>query len=142
MKIRKAKKEDLKEISEIFRIESNKKPYLQGWTKKMAFNNIYQSFKKDKIYVAFVNEKVVGFIIISLNEKKDIYVDELWIKQKCQKKGIGKFLMKFIEEKYKEKGSKLIKLSADKKADAVKFYKKLNYKTEREYVRILMTKKL
>lgn len=140
MKIRKAKKEDLKEISEIFRIGTNKKPYLSGRTKKMAFNYISQSFKKNKIYVVFVTKKIVGFIIISLNEKKDLHIDELWLKQKYQRKGIGKSLMKFIEKKYKEKGSKLIKLAANKKSDAVKFYKKLNYKVDGEYIR--MTKKL
>ena len=45
MKIRKAKKGDLKEISKIFMEESNKKPYTQGWTKKTALNNISKSFK-------------------------------------------------------------------------------------------------
>ena len=36
MKIRKARKADFKEISEIFRVESAKKPYLQKWNKKTA----------------------------------------------------------------------------------------------------------
>ena len=47
--IRKAKKKDLKKISEIFRIESNKKPYFQGWTKKTALDDTKKSFKEEEI---------------------------------------------------------------------------------------------
>tara|TARA_Y100000310_G_scaffold332313_1_gene407651 strand:- start:57 stop:485 length:429 start_codon:yes stop_codon:yes gene_type:complete len=137
VKIRKARKEDLKEISEIFRRESNKKPYFQGWTKRTALSNVSKSLKEEDVHVVMINGEIIGFITISLNEKKDVYIGELWLKSKYQRKGIGRLLMEFIEEKYRKKGSKLIKLTAKKKAYAVKFYKKLNYKIDREYVRMI-----
>ena len=40
MKILKAKKKNLREISEIFRIESAKKPYFQRWNKRTAIKKI------------------------------------------------------------------------------------------------------
>ena len=140
MKIRKAKKEDLKAISEIFRTEANKKPYLQKWTRKTALHDITKSFKKEDIYIVFSNKKIAGFIIVSLDDKKEVYIDELWLNSEYQRKGIGRKLMEFIEISYKSKGAKLIKLTANQKTGAVKFYKKLNYKVSNKLLR--MTKKL
>ncbi len=45
MIIRKAKKSDLKKISEIFRVETAKKPYFQEWNKETALEKIKNSLK-------------------------------------------------------------------------------------------------
>ena len=140
MKIRKAKKEDLNEISDIFKIESAKKPYFQSWNKKTVFESIIKSFKEQQIYLAELNNKPAGFIIFSKNETKKIWVDEFWINSKYQRKGIGKKLLSFIEEMSIKKGFTNIECFSHEKSNALKFYQKLNYKEKGKY--FLMTKKL
>lgn len=132
MKIRKVTKEDLVEISDIFRVESAKKPYFQKWNKKTALRDITKSFKEDDFYIYVIDKKIVGFIISQINENNEGYVNELWIIKEFQGKGIGKALTKFIEDKYKKKEVKSIGLTANQKAGAVNFYKKLKYKVKHE----------
>lgn len=137
--IRKAKKIDLKQISEILRIESAKKPYVQKWTKKTALERVSELSKKQIIHVALVDDKIIGFIT-SLIKDKGVYVDEFWITKKFQRKGIGNKLINTVEEFYKDKGAKTIGLMANQKAGAVKFYKKMGYSPKHTF--FYMSKKI
>jgi ribosomal protein S18 acetylase RimI-like enzyme len=69
-----------------------------------------------------------------------VYVDEFWISSQYQSKGIGKYLLRFIEKKYKKRGEIYIDLIANQKSGAVDFYKKLGYKTKQWL--LYMNKKL
>ena len=141
MKIRKATKLDLDKIVEIFRIESAKKPYVQKWTQKTALEKIKTSLKENDVYVIIINKNVVGFTICKVDiKKKEVYGDELWLSSDYQRRGLGKSLMKFLENIYKKKGIKTFTLIANQKAGAVQFYKKLNYKEKHRF--IYFTKKL
>ena len=135
MKIRKAKKEDFREIAEIMMKESSRKPYSDKYTLKTALKEINQLSKKE-LYVAEENKKIFGFIAASItsDDKKKAYLDELWLKQIYQGKGVGKALVRFIEEKYKKKGVKTIRLVSKKNAKAFGFYKKLKYNEYKEMV--------
>ena len=141
MKIRKATKKDFKEIAEILIKESSKKPYNEKYTFKKAIKEINELFKKD-LYVAVNEKEVIGFIAsnITLSSKKKAYISELWLRPNYQRKGIGKTLVKFIEDKYKKKGLNIIRLVAKRNAGAFKFYKKLKYAEYRNLV--FMEKKL
>jgi ribosomal protein S18 acetylase RimI-like enzyme len=136
MKIRNASLKGLKEISGIFRKESAKKPHFQKWTEKTALKKIKGFFKKDDLYVAIKDKKIVGFVVsyIEDDNKKKAYVDEIWLKQEHQGKGIGSSLMKFIENMYKNRGVEIIQLVAKKQAGAFEFYKKLKYRKSDENV--------
>ncbi|MDO8623622.1 MAG: N-acetyltransferase [archaeon] len=140
--IRRAEKKDLKEISNLFRTESSKKPYNDKWTQKIALKEVTGFFKKKDMYVAIINKKIVGFIVSSIcsDNKKKAYIDELWLKPEYQGKGIGKSLVKFIEDKYKKKGIKILRVVSSKKARAFGFYKKVKFKELKELV--FMEKKL
>jgi len=129
MKIRRAKKEDFKEMAKILREESSKKPYNEKYSSVKSMQEI-KLLAKSELYVAIVENSVVGFIASSVtrDDKKKAYVNELWVTLKFQGIGIGKSLMKFIENKYKAKGIKVIRLVAKKSSGAFKFYKKLKYK--------------
>ena len=142
VKIRKAKKEDLKKIAEIYRIESAKKPYNQRWTKKSSLKKIEKAYSEENIYVSIENSKLVGFIILVYNKsnKKRVYLSQFWIKEKYQKRGIGKNLIKFLEREFKKKKIKIVDLIAHRNAEAVKFYNKVGFKDSKEFV--FMTKKL
>ncbi len=141
MKIRKAKKEDFKEIAEILMKESSRKPYSEKYTIKTALKEV-NKLSKNEIYVAVSEKEILGFIASSIttDNKQKAYIDELWLKSTFQGKGVGKTLVKFIEDKLKKKGVNIIRLVAKKNAKAFGFYKKIKYKEYKEMV--FMEKKL
>ena len=141
MKIRRATKKDFKEIAEILIKESSKKPYNEKYNLKIALKEI-SGFSKSELYLAVNEKEIVGFIASSItpDNKKKAYINELWLRPIYQGKGIGKSLVRFIEEKYKKKGVKTIRLVSKKNAKAFGFYKKIKYKEYKEMV--FMEKKL
>ena len=138
MRIRKATKKDFKEIAEILRNESSKRPYNEEYTLRTALKEIVRCSKND-LYIAVNEKEIIGFIASS-KDKKKAYIGELWLRPIHQGKGVGKTLVKFIEEKYKKKGVNIIRLVAKKNAEAFKFYKNIKYKEYKEL--IFMEKKL
>jgi len=141
--IRKATKKDWKDISDIFIKESSKKPYSQKWTKKTAFDKVKEFLKENETYVALVNKKIVGFASLNITVEgngKGATVRELWLKSEFQGQGIGKMLIKFVEDKCKNNGIGSIFLISNKTSKAFGFYKKIGYKTYDKD--ILMGKKL
>jgi ribosomal protein S18 acetylase RimI-like enzyme len=141
MKIRKARKEDFKEIAKIMLIEASKKPYNEKSTIKEDLKAV-NKLAKNELYVAINEKGIIGFIasnIISKNKDK-AYIEELWLRSIYQNKGTGKALVKFIEEKYKKKGVKIIRLVTKRNAGAFNFYKKIKYSEHKELV--FMQKKL
>lgn len=135
MEIRKAKNEDIEDISEIFRIETAKKPYFQKWTKKTALNKIKELLKTEDVHIVLIEKEIIGFIACQKNKnKKSVYLDELWLKTTRQGKGIGTKLMDYIEKKYKKEGIKIISLVSDNRSKAFDFYKKINYGNHKHLV--------
>ena len=129
VKIIKAKPKDLEDISKIWVRETSKKPYSASWTEKTALKEIKDFYKRAEINLAIINGKIAGFIIskIIAGGKKG-YIEELRISSKYQGKGIGTNLMEFVEKMYRKKGVKNLGVTANQKARAVHFYKKLGYK--------------
>jgi len=128
IKIRKATKKDFKEIAEILMNESSKKPYNEKYNLKKALVSINNLSKKE-LYVAINEKEIGGFIAsnITSDDKEKAYIEELWLKQSYQKKGIGTLLVSFIENLYKKKGVKIIRLVSKRTSGAFTFYKKINY---------------
>ncbi len=135
MRIIKAKKKDLKETAKILMEESAKKPYNEKYTTKIALKEI-TSFLKGEFYVAVDNNEIVGFIAAGIvpDNKEKAYINELWIKPLYQRRGVGKELVNTIEKFYQKKKIKIIRLVAKKKAEAFKFYKKMEYQEYKEMV--------
>ena len=135
MKIRKAKKKDFKEIAKILKEESSKKPYNEKYTLKKSLEEI-KKLAKEELYVSVIDNKIIGFIAsnIQKDDKEKAYIRELWLMHNYQKKGIGKKMVKFIEEKYKKKKVKKLRLVSKTTAGAFKFYKKLEYQKLDELV--------
>ena len=86
-----------------------------------------------------LTRKLLGSSIIDNNRKK-AYINELWIRPEFQGKGIGKKLVQFIEDKYKKRGVKKMRLVSKKSAGAFKFYNKIGYTELKDLV--FMEKKL
>jgi ribosomal protein S18 acetylase RimI-like enzyme len=137
MKLRKATPKDLKTIAEIFRIESAKPPYNKERTPKKALEIIKEDFKGNDMYVAIVDNKIVGFVMVKIDSgiKNQLWINELWILKEHQGQGIGKKIVSEIENIYKKKGIKIFKLVADtRKGGAYSFYNKLKYKVDKTMV--------
>lgn len=130
MKIRKATKKDFKEIFKLMQKEYLKH-YKEKWSEKNALKTISYYSKIGKIFVAEIDKKVVGFIIIReeyYNEGKRMMVEEFVVNGNYQGKGIGKQLMTFVEDYCKKNKIISIWLITNKKAAAFQFYKKIGYK--------------
>ncbi len=143
MILRKATLKDIKACADIFRVESSKHPYNKKTSTKKAIDLMKEDFKLNDIYVAEVDNGVVGFIMLKIdpNIKDQLWINELWITQESQGRGIGKKIMAEIEKIYKKKGIKTFKLVAHTNAGgAQKFYKKLNYVVDKNMV--FMEKKI
>jgi ribosomal protein S18 acetylase RimI-like enzyme len=129
LKIEKAKTKDLKEISAIFMKEANKKPYNQKWNKETVMKKVKKLFKEEEIYISKIKNKIVGFASIYTDKiNNQLYISELWVTKKFQRKGIGREMLKTIEKLCKKKKLKKVGLCSNIKSEAIKFYDKLNYK--------------
>ena len=143
VKIRKATEKDIKTCAEIFRTESAKPPYNKKRTAKKALDGIKDDFKSNDFYVAIVENKIIGFTMVKIDSgiKEQLWINELWILKEYQGQGIGKKIMEGVENLYKKKGIKILKLVADtRKNGAYGFYDRLKYKVDTSMV--FMEKKI
>lgn len=130
MKIRKAKKEDLKEITRIYREEYSKKPYNEKWTGKTAIIRVKYLLKNSIIIIAEENKKIIGaisFFIFPWAIKLKGYVEDFIVDSKFQNKGVGSKLLERAEKEIKKKGGRDVWMEVHRKSRAFKFYKKRGY---------------
>lgn len=126
MQIRELRKEDIKQISEIFQAITKKKTS-EKWQKK-----IFDSIGKES-FVALENKEVVGFIIAEIKTSFGLeesgWIELIGISPKFMGKGIGKKLAKKVFNEFKKKGVKDV-FTAVKwdSSDLLAFFKNLNFK--------------
>ena len=137
MKIKKTKKEDLKDYIKL------KKESLEDYSKligkkinpqpkkiKKEFNDFTSS--KNKFILIISDKEIMGYIIGVLEKniyQKYGYIDDIFIKKGFRKKGYAKLLLKEFTKIMKSKGAKNIRLGVRKNnRKAVNFYKKNNFK--------------
>jgi len=133
LKLRKAKKIDLNQISKIFMTEFNKEPYYEKWTYKSAVKKINEYFKKSIIFIIEQNNKLIGFIIISLklwSDGKRGHINEIVISNEYQGRGYGKLLINKAESYFKYMGIKIITLESLNISKAFNIYKKMGFKED------------
>lgn len=137
MKIRIARKSDIKKIAEIFKEEYRKKPYNEKWTDCSSLKKIKGYFNHHIILVVEDKNFVVGFLIgnIYLGDTGERgYIDEIVVSGKFQGKGYGKALINHLASFLKTKNIRKMKLMSSTKSKAFKFYKKLGFKIEKNFV--------
>ncbi len=83
--------------------------------------------EKDEIHIVAVKEdKVVGVLLLKIEDDKRLKMRQVAVDTTCQQFGIGKKLVQFSETYAKKNGFNIIELHA---RDAAKdFYLKLDYK--------------
>jgi|TARA_B100000315_G_scaffold238060_1_gene255476 N-acetylglutamate synthase-like GNAT family acetyltransferase len=134
MNIRKAKLKDAGKISNLIKqtLEKvNSKDYSKKQTKILKDGNsvkeIQRKIKEREVFCIFENESLVG--TASFYGKNTI--GGFFVKHTQIGKGVGKKLLKFIENYAKKRSVKKIKLYSTKYA--LKFYKNNGYKVRKRY---------
>ncbi|MBS3082164.1 GNAT family N-acetyltransferase [Candidatus Pacearchaeota archaeon] len=137
--IRKIEEKDYDRIAILIIQEFSKSPYNDKWTKKEALGSIKSDLKKGQGFVALENNQVVGFILFTKEkiDKTYIFIENLVVDEKYQKKGIGRKLVQEVENKIKEG---ILTLSVNKKSKAYNFYKKMRFKENK--INVNMSKRL
>jgi ribosomal protein S18 acetylase RimI-like enzyme len=141
--IRKARKKDLKTISQLLKKAYAEPPYKEKWTDKNALLRVEEDFENGVIFILDINKEIVGFITIEIkiSEKdKKGYIADFAINKKFRGKDYGRMLYDKIEDYFKKKGIKKMELMASNESKAFKIYKKWGFEVLEDF--IYMTKKL
>lgn len=140
MSIRKVKRSDIEVIAKLNRIAFSKEPYNTRYSVKESIDSIKKDISKGECYVYEISGKVMGFIIITkeILDKNYIFIENLVVDSKKHRKGIGKELVGYVEDKNPK--NSIITLITNRKSNAYKFYKELGYKENK--VNVNMSKKL
>ena len=149
MKIRRATKKDIKEITELWKkyedfeesiTDLKKHPYVRKREKDAEKNmkaNFSRTIKSSKaeIFIAEEDNEIVGFILISKSKSDDIHdfdyygmMHYMFIKPTHRKKGIASALFKKSKDWFKKKKLKYINLNVNvNNKKAQKIYKKWGF---------------
>ena len=84
------------------------------------------------LLVRDANEEVIGFLAY-YTAYAEVYVDDLWVAENHRRAGIGRILLRTLEERLKESGYNNVNLVTNG-FQAVEFYKNCGY--EVEFVRV------
>jgi ribosomal-protein-alanine N-acetyltransferase len=115
VKIRKFKNSDLDQVIKVEK-ESFKVPYTREIFKGYFSSEIYESL------VAEVDNKIVGYIIISPKRKEIISIA---VRKKYRRKGIGRYLLKEGLKVFKSRNTpEIILMVRENNLPARKFYEK------------------
>lgn len=129
MKIRKARKKDLKEF---VKTQKQAFPNLNSAKQKKYFN---KRVKERQILVLEENKKYLGHLGFGRYDlippfQNGIFLEEFSLKKEFRKKGLGKNLLIEVEKYCKKNKLKIIYLGTkdSKKNKLISYYKKLGYK--------------
>lgn len=139
VKIRKVRKEDLKQYLGLVRKSNIEYSNIIGEKIKTNDKQIEKSFdealssSKKLLLIAEKNKEIFGYLTASFiisDYQRTGYIDYFFVSKKERRKGIGKLLIKEFINYSKKRKIKKIRLSANlKNKSAIKFYKHLNFKT-------------
>ena len=89
--------------------------------------------KNDQMYVLIDTKEIIGTLVLKISNE-DMWVSNMAINPNLQKKGLGKKLLKFAEEKAKELRLKTVSLyTSSKIPELYEYYVKQGFKeTERK----------
>jgi len=136
MEIRKANKENAKKISMLIRNTIRKinsshypKKQMDNELKAYATKKIEKYFDSKLIFIMIDKEEIIGTSIL---DQKEEALDSLYLSPKYLGKGLGKKLLRFMEELAKKKGIKVLTLYPTEYA--MKFYESQGYKKVDEFI--------
>jgi N-acetylglutamate synthase-like GNAT family acetyltransferase len=143
MDLRKATKKDINGIAKLMREEFTKQPFNEKASLKSILKSLDFYLKIGKSFIILHQKEIVGVVIFKVEqywEGRVVIIEDLAVKEKFKKQGLGKALMIKVESYSKKNKIKSIYFNTEKKSSAVKFYKRLGYKIAKN--RISLGKKL
>jgi ribosomal protein S18 acetylase RimI-like enzyme len=118
--------DDLEFVKEI--LSEYLSPTGKAWSKSLVEEMISDALKEqpDGVFVAEMNEEVVGFAIIMFQHWLGIaYLDYIQVKTECFGKGVGHKLIEKCIKWAKEKGARIVYTETGRNNEiAIKFYQK------------------
>jgi len=133
IKLRSAVKSDskaiLKLILELAEFEKLKPPDING--RKRLIKDAFSKNPPFKVILAEINSEIVGysfyfFTYSSFVAKRTLYLEDIFISERCRSKGIGKLFFKELKKiAKKNKCGRMELVVLDWNVDAIKFYDKL-----------------
>jgi len=100
---------------------------IEEWLDQITENNVEKQMKNSTWYLALEKDRLVAFAQYST---EDGYLFQINVHPKHQRKGIGKTLYGFVEDKFIKSKCKTIKLNAT--LNAVDFYKSVGFKKKKK----------
>lgn len=142
MEIRKAKKEDMKDIQKLryllakYEKDLGLNIVIPEWAYTDVGEKDFNYFLNEQyIFVAIEDNKIVGFITGEIFKKKAWYnvqlgeINNIFVLEEYRQKGIGKKLVKTMMDTFKQEGITNIDLyTFGNNIDAIKFYEKIGFK--------------
>lgn len=145
LNIRKAKKEDLDEIVEMwYKLASAHQELMRGYELAEDCRGKWRKFVKDGLdkegmctFVAEKDNKIVGFLNVVIRERLGIFEDthvgmilDVFVKEEKRDEGVGSQLTKRAEKWIKNIGVDIAILTVSPKNErAVKFWEEMGYDT-------------
>ena len=132
VKVRMAKPEDAESILKITKVAFAKYVDLAGIKDTAALHEDVETIKEDiktkLVYVAHINDTVVGSVRIKLLDNDTAYLSRFGVSNEYQNLGIGKTLIDAVDCEMKEKNIKFLELhTASKAFSLVHFYYKRGF---------------
>lgn len=109
---------------------SSKEKLMESW-------DVDNRLKDDsEVFVAVFDGKVIGFVVLNLNDCND-NIDNVVVAKKEQGKGVGRALIDYVEELAKSQGFEVIKTDTTENANGVPwkaygFWRKMGYEDSGE----------
>ena len=134
MLIKKAQKEDLKEILELQYLAYQSEAKLFGNMDipplKQTIEEVYDEFQKGTILKAVDDEGSIIGSVRAYQKNGTVYIGKLMVHPKMQRKGIGTKLLLEIENEFPNQ--KYEPFTSTKIIDNIQLYEKLGYKKYKE----------
>lgn len=131
LSIRPATKRDTNKFSEIYYSEFSKLD--RNWTRATSRARIRQAITTNPslCFAMEFDGKIIGFVLaerLDFAKGKYIYLADIAVSSKCQRKGFGEEALRFLFRIAKARGYKSIYLNAIRKGRVLKLYKKLGFR--------------
>lgn len=110
-------------------------PYGQGWDDGVA-EGIIREVKRlfpDECFVAEQEGQLVGFILCSSLAGIRATIEEFVVAPEHQRQGIGRQLLSWVLDYYRDRNFDFIELVANKEAPAYRLYRQEGFAETREY---------
>ena len=110
---------------------------------RTALKGIINDGSHGRVWVARLGDEVVGYAVLTLGYSlefhgRDAILDELFIRQPYRGRGMGKQILRFVEQACGELGIRALHLVVEREnINAQAFYRKIGFQTQDRY---LMTK--